>query len=347
MCKTTLKKLDGKQQEGSVSNDNGVNGDWSDCDNGEVVGFPSFTADLTTTIFPDSSFNAAHNNHHLLFATATPSNIFATLEAMNHFSFQPSSLISACPLALAPIPTPTPTPGPAFFENDPFQQFQFPYQFPQFSLTFPQFNNELICDSPVIQPLLVTKLENGMSGQSELNQIDNIETQVLPAQHLQTTSPLPSSSPSPPLSTSSFIEEHFSSPSSSPPQSLLPKWFSAKKSNLNRRLKPILPKTPPETHLKLNTKERNQLAANICPYTKIETSKKCVMNALPIREDKKERNRLASEKYRKKSRDLISILEHTCSDLTKKNEALKNRNTTIEEEIEQLNQLLFKGHKAK
>jgi len=60
-----------------------------------------------------------------------------------------------------------------------------------------------------------------------------------------------------------------------------------------------------------------------------------------ISDEKRERNRLAAEKYRKKGRDTIVTLERACHQLTAENAQLKDKSQMLEQQVQQLKTLLL------
>jgi len=60
-----------------------------------------------------------------------------------------------------------------------------------------------------------------------------------------------------------------------------------------------------------------------------------------ISDEKRERNRLAAEKYRKKGRDTIVTLERACHQLNAENAQLKDKSQMLEQQVQQLKTLLL------
>lgn len=60
-----------------------------------------------------------------------------------------------------------------------------------------------------------------------------------------------------------------------------------------------------------------------------------------ISEEKRERNRLAAEKYRKKGRDTIVTLERACHQLSAENAQLKEKSQMLEQQVQQLKTILL------
>jgi len=88
---------------------------------------------------------------------------------------------------------------------------------------------------------------------------------------------------------------------------------------------------------KLSAKAANQRQGKKAKVT--ATAKRITYNP-EISEEKRERNRLAAEKYRQKGRDLLNTLEEKCMQLSQENCGLKSRNNVLQEEVEYLRRLV-------
>jgi len=84
-----------------------------------------------------------------------------------------------------------------------------------------------------------------------------------------------------------------------------------------------------------------RLSSPSTPSTPRSCKRKSLHNP-QISDEKRERNRLAAEKYRKKGRDLIVSLERKCEDLSNENATLFQRNKCLEDELCRLREILMK-----
>lgn len=105
-------------------------------------------------------------------------------------------------------------------------------------------------------------------------------------------------------------------------------------------------KRPVECSAANATKKR--APTKVEPVTEVETKptvpppkKKSQARNPKISEEKRERNRLAAEKYRKKGRDTIATLERACHQLNAENTQLKDKSQMLEQQVQQLKTLLL------
>ena len=94
------------------------------------------------------------------------------------------------------------------------------------------------------------------------------------------------------------------------------------------------PKTATQTEAPAGQERPASAPAPACPQRRRSTKPQKTVD------EKRERNRLAAERYRKRGRDTISTLADQCTDLVSENEMLLKRNKELETEVAYLRQIL-------
>jgi hypothetical protein len=103
-----------------------------------------------------------------------------------------------------------------------------------------------------------------------------------------------------------------------------------------------IPSLLPPCTISINSNSTSPSTTAAAPSNRQPCKRKMLHNP-SISEEKRERNRLAAEKYRKKGRDLIVTLERKCDDLSKENTSLSQRNKCLEDELARLREILMKS----